>query len=165
MGAAVDLSRGRGRQREHGIDRLRIARGAQLLGDVLVAQQTCDAGQRLEMIGAGAFRREQEKTRSTGWPSIASKSIGRSSRANRPKIFSSLGSLPCGMATPYPTAVVPSFSRCNSTSKTARSFCPVSSAALAASSCKACFLLLTFNAGRNRLGRDQIGNRHESLPR
>src|SRR3954447_7023025 len=29
-----------------------------------------------------------------------------------------------------------------------RSFCPVSSAALAASSCSACFLLLTFNAGR-----------------
>src|SRR6266404_3322748 len=52
------------------------------------------------------------------------------------------------MATPYPTAVVPSFSRCSSTSKIARSFCPVRLAARAASSCSACFLLLTFNAGR-----------------
>src|SRR3954468_20914022 len=44
------LGRGRRRQREHRIDRLRIARGAELFGDVLVAEETGDAGQRLQMI-------------------------------------------------------------------------------------------------------------------
>ena len=50
---------------EAGADHLkalaRVARGTQLLGDVLVAQQAGDARQRLEMVGAGCFRREQQK--------------------------------------------------------------------------------------------------------
>src|SRR3954454_21095855 len=56
-----ELRRGRRRQREHRIDRLSIARGAELLGDVLVAEQAGDAGQRLEVIGTGAFGGEQQE--------------------------------------------------------------------------------------------------------
>ena len=87
------------------------------------------------------------KIRSTGWPSSDSKSIGRSSRANRPTSFSSFGSLPCGIAMPLPTPVLPSFSRCISVSKISRSFCPVSLAARAESSWIACFLPFTLSAG------------------
>src|SRR5206468_7873911 len=59
---------------------------------------------------------------------------------------------PCGMAIPLPTPVEPSFSRCIRISKILRSLWPDSSAALAASSCKACFLPLTFSAGMIALG-------------
>ena len=61
------------------------------------------------------------KTRSTGWPSIASKSIGRSSRANSPKMRGRRPSLPCGMAMPLPTPVEPRRSRCSRMSKISRS--------------------------------------------
>ena len=53
---------------------------------------------------------------------------------------------------PLPTAVEPSFSRCMRISKIARSLCPVSNAARAASSCSTCFLLLTLSAGRIAFG-------------
>src|SRR5262245_63651910 len=56
------------------------------------------------------------------------------------------------MAIPLPTPVEPSFSRCIRISKIVRSLWPDSSAALAASSCKACFLPLTFSAGMIALG-------------
>src|SRR6478609_4865154 len=52
---------GRRRQCQHRIDRLGIARGAELFGDVLVAEETGDAGQCLEVIGAGAFGGEQQE--------------------------------------------------------------------------------------------------------
>ena len=48
---------------------------------------------------------------------------------------------------PLPTPVEPSFSRCISVSKMVFSFWPEICAALAASSCNACFLPLTFSAG------------------
>ncbi len=50
--------------------------------------------------------------RSTGRPSSASKSMGRSSRAKMPKMRPHRESLPCGMAMPSPTPVEPSRSRC-----------------------------------------------------
>ncbi len=56
-----NLRRARGRQRQHRIDRLRVARGAQLLGDVLIAQQPRDPRQRFQMIGARALRRQQQE--------------------------------------------------------------------------------------------------------
>src|SRR5262249_37326435 len=34
---------------------------AQFARDIRIAQQTCDARQRLKMIGTGSFRREQQK--------------------------------------------------------------------------------------------------------
>ena len=43
---AIFLRGARRRQREHRIDCLRVARGAQLLGNVLIAQEACDAGER-----------------------------------------------------------------------------------------------------------------------
>src|SRR3954452_11575029 len=46
------LRRGRRRQGQHRIDRLGVARRAKLLGDVLVAEETGDACQCLQMIGA-----------------------------------------------------------------------------------------------------------------
>src|SRR3984957_11674974 len=55
------LRRTRRRQRQYRIDRLRVARGAQLLGDVLIAQQPRDPRQRLQGIGARAFRRQQQE--------------------------------------------------------------------------------------------------------
>ena len=58
---AAALRRARRRQGQHRIDRLGVARGAQLLGDVDVAQQAGDARQRLQMIGAGAFRGQQQE--------------------------------------------------------------------------------------------------------
>ena len=67
---------------------------------------------------SGARRR---KIRSTGWPSIASKSIGRSRRANRPNRRLILASLPCGIAMPLPTPVDPRRSRCRRMSKISRS--------------------------------------------
>src|SRR5215472_6982995 len=59
--ASAALCRARRRQRQHRIDCLRVARGAQLLGDILVAQQPRDPGQRLEVIGPRPFRREQQE--------------------------------------------------------------------------------------------------------
>src|SRR5215472_6462714 len=56
------------------------------------------------------------------------------------------------MAMPLPTPVEPSFSRCCRISRIVRSLWPQSSAALAASSCRICFLLLTFSAGMMALG-------------
>src|SRR5262245_10138549 len=56
------------------------------------------------------------------------------------------------MAMPLPTPVEPSFSRCCNVSSTVRSLWPESSAALVASSCRICFLLLTFSAGMIALG-------------
>src|SRR5262249_31836764 len=53
---------------------------------------------------------------------------------------------------PLPTPVEPSFSRCCKISKTACSFCPERTAAFAASSCRSCFLLPTFSAGRMASG-------------
>src|SRR5271166_2936722 len=69
------------------------------------------------------------KMRSTGRPSGASKSIARSRRANTPKICSHFASLPCGIATPSPTPVEPSLSRCSSASKISRAGRPDTSAA------------------------------------
>ena len=122
------------------------------MDDRRLAQQPRDAGQRFEVIGAGAFGRQQEKIRSTGWPSSASKSIGRSSRANSPNRRGRFAILPWGMAMPLPMAVEPSFSRCIKISKMAFSLWPESTAARAASSCSACFLLLTLSAGRIAFG-------------
>src|SRR5258708_4895509 len=53
------------------------------------------------------------------------------------------GILPCGMAMPIPTPVVPRRSRSLNTSKMRRSGWPVTAAALRASSCRACFLPVT----------------------
>ncbi len=50
-----------GRHRQHCVDRLGIARLAQLARGVGVTQHTRDPGQRLEVIGAGAFRRQQQE--------------------------------------------------------------------------------------------------------
>ncbi len=94
------LRGGRWRQRQHRIERLRVARCAQLLGDILIAQQPRDARQRFQVIGPGAFRREQQKHQIDRRAVHRFESIGRSSRANRPNSFSSFGSLPCGIATP-----------------------------------------------------------------
>ena len=55
------LRRARRRHRQHGVERLGVARVAQLARDVRIAQQPRHARQRLEMIGAGAFRREQQE--------------------------------------------------------------------------------------------------------
>ena len=55
------LRRARRRQRQHRIDRLGIAGGAQFLGDVLVAEQPRDPRQRLQMVGPGALRRQQQE--------------------------------------------------------------------------------------------------------
>ena len=79
------------------------------------------------------------------------RSAGRAARTGRTAV-SRFGILPCGMAMPLPTAVEPSFSRCIRMSKIARSFWPVSTAARAASSCSACFLLLTLSAGMIAFG-------------
>src|SRR5690606_30754218 len=38
-----------------------VGRGAQLVGDARLAEQAGDAGERLEMVGAGALRREQQE--------------------------------------------------------------------------------------------------------
>ena len=51
----------RRRHRQHGIERVGIARFAQLARDLRIAQQARDARQRLEVIGAGGFRRQQQK--------------------------------------------------------------------------------------------------------
>src|SRR5262249_1922018 len=56
-----DLRRARRRHREHGVQRFGIARIAQLVGNVGVAQETGDTRQRLEVICAGAFRCEQKE--------------------------------------------------------------------------------------------------------
>src|SRR5450755_3179804 len=56
-----DLRRARRRQGQHRINCLRVARGAQFLGNVLIAQQPCDSRQRFEVIGARAFRRQQQE--------------------------------------------------------------------------------------------------------
>src|SRR5262249_725497 len=46
---------------QYRIDRLCVAGGAQLFGDVLVTQEASDASQRLEVIRAGTFRRQQQE--------------------------------------------------------------------------------------------------------
>ena len=51
----------RRRHRQHGIQRLGITRIAQFAGDLGIAQQARNARQRLEMVGAGGFRREQQE--------------------------------------------------------------------------------------------------------
>jgi len=51
----------RSRHIEHGVDRIGVVGFAQLSRDLRIAQQTGDARQRLEMIGAGRFGREQKK--------------------------------------------------------------------------------------------------------
>src|SRR5262249_26296826 len=51
----------RRRHRQHGIERFGVAGIAQFAGDIGIAQETRDARQRLEMVGAGGFRREQQK--------------------------------------------------------------------------------------------------------
>ena len=53
--------RARRRQRQHRVDRLGVARGAQLFRHVLVAQQPRDSRQRFQVIGAGAFGRQQQE--------------------------------------------------------------------------------------------------------
>ena len=50
-----------GRHRQDGVERVGIVRIAKLARDLGIAEQARDARQRLEMIGAGAFRREQQK--------------------------------------------------------------------------------------------------------
>jgi len=55
---------------------------------------------RLSVIGAGGFRGHGRRDQITGRPSSASKSIGRSSRANTPKMRGHFASLPCGIAMP-----------------------------------------------------------------
>src|SRR5262249_11097013 len=52
---------GRRRQRQHRLKRLGIPRLPPLAGNVRVAEQPRDAGERFEMIGAGSFRREQHE--------------------------------------------------------------------------------------------------------
>ena len=49
------------RQRQHRIDRLRIARGAQLFRHVLVAEQPGDSRQGFQVVGAGALGRKQQE--------------------------------------------------------------------------------------------------------
>ena len=58
-----------------------------------------------------SFGAKSAKTRSTGWRSTASKSIGLSSRRKIPTTFSSPSSRACGNATPWPTPVGPRLSR------------------------------------------------------
>src|SRR5580704_12864747 len=56
------LLRGGGRRhRQYRVQRFSIVRGAQLVDDRRLAQQPGDAGQCLEVIGAGAFGRQQKK--------------------------------------------------------------------------------------------------------
>src|SRR5258708_150101 len=62
------------------------------------------------------------------------------------------GILPCGMAMPIPTPVVPRRSRSLNTSKMRRSGWPVTAAALRASSCRACFLPVTLKFATTRSG-------------
>ena len=109
------LSRAGRQHGEHRVERFGILGRAQLVGDRRIAQQPRHPRQRLQMIGAGALRREQEENRITGWLSSASKSIGRSSRANSPNRRVRCGILPCGMAMPLPTAVEPPTSPAAST--------------------------------------------------
>src|SRR6478735_8345627 len=67
------------------------------------------------------------------------------------------------MATPLPTPVEPSFSRCSRISRMARSLWPVSVAAFAAISCNACFFPLTFKAGMIAFGATRSGGGMEPV--
>ena len=86
----------------------------------------CRARQRLEMVGAGAFGRQQQEDQ-VDRLAVECLEIDRplQPRKQAERLLSS-ASLPCGMATPLPTPVEPSFSRCMRISKIARSPCPVS---------------------------------------
>ena len=138
--------------RQHGIKRGWIARRAELRGQSRVAQHAGDPRQRFQMVGSSGLGAIRRKIRSTGIPSIDSKSSGRSSRAKIPKIDAAFANLPWESqclrrrrsnpdaraeakhrklpATPDQTKV-----------RRARS-----------DSCKACFFVLTFNEGSMALG-------------
>ncbi len=153
--------RARRRQRQHRVDRLGVARGAQLLGDVLVAQQAGDARQRLEVIGAGAFGREQQEDRDrpAGRPSPRNRSGDRGGRTGR---TSSPAWAACRAewrrrsrprwCRASPAAAAPRTPRVRS-ARSARQ-------ALRREFLQRLLLAVDLQCRENRLGCDQIGNRH-----
>ena len=84
-----------------------------------LAQQARDARERLQMIGAGALRREQQKydVYRLAVDGLEIDWLGKP-REQMPTIRFSPANLPCGMAMPSPRPVEPSRSRWSSVSNT-----------------------------------------------
>jgi hypothetical protein len=99
------------------------------------------------MIGAGGLRRKQQKHQIDRL-AVERLKINRSFEScKQSEQLAELRQLAVRNGIAIPTPVEPSFSRCCKISRMVRSLWPESSAALAVSSCRSCFLLLTFSAG------------------
>ena len=122
--ADAQAARGVGASVRTAIERVRVAGGADALDRARLAQDPGDAGQRLEVVGAGAFRGEQQE-QEVDRLAVEGLEVDRLLEArDQAEQAVEFGSLPCGMAMPSPMPVEPRRSRCSSASKTARSSRP-----------------------------------------
>src|SRR3954468_9884322 len=159
------LRRRRRRQRQHRIDRLGVARGAELFGDVLVAQKAGDAGERLEVIGAGAFGGEQQEDE------IDRLAVHRfeidwtiETREQAEDLFQ-LGQLAVGNGDAVADRGGAELFALQEHLENGTLVLPGQLGGLGREFLKRLLLAVDLQCRENRLGRDQIGNRHGSLPR
>jgi len=140
------------RQRQHRIDRLPSREARSFWRRPIAQQRASEPAPSSDRARASGASSEHQID---GWPSIASKSIGRSRRANRPKSFP-VGKLAMRMATRSRRRVVPSFSRLQQDLENRAFILPAVSTAAAPQFLQRLLLLLTFNA-RESPRVDQIG--------
>ena len=108
------------------------------------------------MIRAGGFRRQQQE-HEIDRHAVDRLEIDRLlQRATRPNSFSTVASLPCGMAMPSPIPVEPRRSRCNSVSKISCASKAREAGRVGADFLECLLLPVGFHRGKDGFGRQDI---------